>query len=122
MKNFIMIFMLLFFAFPEQALSEVTRLSESTRKEIFIALVHADDRATREAEAKYPTNQANIPMKQLRTYDWEKAYAKNSKENKRLQKKYKNKLMKKYKISEAELKEIDYEAFKKKWPLPPMEK
>ncbi len=74
----------------------------------------------REAEAKYPTDGANIPIDKLRTYDWKAALTKNAEEDERLRKKYERELIQKYKISESELKAIKMEGVAQQWPLPPL--
>lgn len=98
--------------------TEPSRLAESVRHEIFAALVRSQDRATREAEAKYPTDTTNIPLERIRSYDFKTAITKNANEDERLRIKYEKELLKQFKISEAELEVIQKEAFARKWPLP----
>lgn len=105
---------------PRRASSVVSRLREATRREIFAALVRLEDKARREAEAKYPTLGDSIPFDKLRNYDWEGAMRKNMKENERLREEYVRKLLRKYKISKSELQEIGEEADVEQWPLPPL--
>jgi hypothetical protein len=108
------------FSLPGQVSSVVSRLPEATRREIFTVLVRSEDRAMREAEAKYPTDGSKIPIDKLRTYDWDRAFTKNADEDERLRKKYKRELIQKYRISESELEAIKKEALKQQWPFPPL--
>ena len=82
-------------------------------------LVRLEDKARREAEAKYPTLGDNIPFDKLRNYDWEGVMRKNMKENERLREEYVRKLLRKYEISKSELQAIGEEANMEQWPLPP---
>ena len=104
---------------PRRVSSVGSHLQEPTRREIFTALVRLEDKARREAEAKYPTLGHNIPFDKLQNYDWEGAMRKNMKENERLREEYVRKLLRKYKISQSELQAIGEEADVEQWPLPP---
>lgn len=96
----------------------VARLSESRRREIFTALVKSQDKAQAEADAKYSTDANKIPLSQLRAYDFKSAIEKNIEKADHLMKKYRNKVLKKFQISEEELEKISIEAFKENWPMP----
>lgn len=96
----------------------VNRLSESKRKEIYTALVKSEDKAHKEAEAKYPMDSSKIPFSQLKNYDFAGMGKKNVELSNKLMKKYRKELLKKYKISDEELKKISNEAFNEDWPLP----
>ena len=96
----------------------VARLSEQKRKKIFTALVKSEDRADAEAEEKYPFDGSKIPMNKLAHYDFKSAILNFTKESKRLQNKYREKLLKKYRITEEELQKISTEAFSENWPMP----
>src|SRR5688572_25943221 len=94
------------------------RLPEFTRREIFNALVRAQDRATREAEARYPTDANKIPLEKIRTYDWKAALAANHEYEETLNTRYEKELLQKYKISQAELDAVRVEGVEQHWPLP----
>jgi len=96
----------------------VSRFNKEKRKEIYYALIEAEDRASAEAEKKYPTNLNNIPMNQIRDYDFSGMLDKQSRLRDKLIKKYEKQVMKKYKIIEEEVDKISYEAYKDNWPLP----
>jgi hypothetical protein len=107
------------FSIPDTTVAKTnSRLTENVMREIFTALVKSEDRGTREAEARYPTNANNIPDDKLSTYDWKTVLAKNAEYEDTLQQKYQRELLAKYKISEAELDAIRNEASAQQWPLP----
>ncbi len=106
------------FNLPEKHPSPVSRLSEATRQEIFTEWVRIEDLTMKEAEKKYPIDGSNIPIAQLRTYDYVKAFDKYSTENDRLKKIYKSFFIEEYKISESELKNIMMEGLLQNWPYP----
>lgn len=106
---------------PMQAESVVTRLPESKRREIFMALVRSEDRATLEAEAKYPTDGSKIPFNKLRTYDFKGALEKKWQEFERLRDKYEQELLEQYGITQEELDKIRTEAMIEQWPFPPID-
>ena len=106
---------------PRAAKSVVGRLSERERRAIHTDLVRSENRATREAEAKYPINVYMIPMDKLKTYDWETALEKHNQEQDKLNLKYREELLRQYGITKEELKEIRKEALTVQWPLPPMD-
>ena len=82
----------------------------------------AQDKASKEAEAKYPINASNIPMSQLRDYDWKSVFAKNDDLRKRLEKKYETAVLKKYNLTREDMDKVDLEAFEENWPLPTLSK
>ena len=107
------------FTVPDTAVAaSKSRLPENVRREIFSALVRSEDRGTREAEARYPTDANKIPPDKLSTYDWKTVLQKNAEYEDTLQQKYQRELLAKYKISEAELDAIRDEASAQQWPLP----
>jgi hypothetical protein len=108
------------FSLPDSMQSVASRLTESDRREIFAALVRSEDRARREADAKYPTDASKIPMEDLSTYDWLDVGSKNLDESDRLREKYQKELIQAFGISETELEQIKQEAFVEDWPLPPL--
>ena len=96
----------------------LVRIPEKKRKQIFKEYVIAQDRAMKEAEAKYPILASNIPMSQLRDYDWKSAFAKNDELHKRLTKEYETAVLKKYNLTKEDMDKISEEAFEENWPLP----
>jgi len=78
----------------------VTRFSEKKRRRIFNEFIKAQDRATKEAESKYPTEMNNIPLNKWSSYDFDTAISKNSELGNKLRVKY------------------EKEGLKKNWPLP----
>lgn len=99
----------------------ITRLSESQRREIYAALVKSEDRGNDEAAKKYPISGSEIPLNELRTYDFKTAFRRFGDESDRLKTKYKKQLLKKYRISKKELSKISTEGFIKNWPMPEYE-
>jgi hypothetical protein len=104
---------------PTNASKPLDKLSEAVRREIFTAIVAAEDRANREAEKKYPVDSINIPDEKLRDYDWKSAIEKNLRESESLVKKYKMDIARKHKITESELEQIGLEGLERQWPFPP---
>lgn len=103
---------------PEKTSKPLERLPEKVRREIFTAIVAAEDRAYREAEEKFPIDATNIPNDKLRDYDWKSAIEKNVRESESLGKKYKIEITRKYKITESELEQIGDEGLERQWPFP----
>ena len=100
----------------------LVRIPEKKRKQIFKEYVMAQDKASKEAEAKYPINASNIPMSQIRDYDWKSMFAKNDDLGKRLTKKYEAAVLKKYGLTKEEMTKISEEALEENWPLPSLSK
>ncbi len=91
-------------------------LSESKRKEIFRAIVKAEDRAYADAQCMYP-----LPDFLKPGYSQTKASAQVMKQAEALNtltKKYKVDVAKRYGITEEQLRDIAVEATKKNWPIP----
>lgn len=91
-------------------------LSESTRKEIFRAIVTAEDRAYADAERMYPLPDPSEPG-----YSQAKAaeqLVKQAEAGRALSEKYKSEVAKRYGITKAVLDEISVEGLKKNWPIP----
>lgn len=106
------------FSLPKPAETVVQRLSEDLRRTIFAELVRSQDRAMREAEAKYPTDGSNIPISELRTYDFDTAIRKKLEMMDELGPKYERELLQRHGITKQELDDISEEAMNKQWPLP----
>jgi len=97
---------------PEEKLG----LSEATRKQIWIEIVKAEDRATKDAEQRYPLPSPSKPgysqsaarkrIEQQIDLQW------------KLNDKYKNELAKKHGLTLEQLKEIGTEGVTKEWPMP----
>ncbi len=92
-------------------------LNISQRKNIYKGVVAAQDRANKEAERLYPTDASKIPMNKLSTYDWKGMLYKNTNKSRELSKKYEKQVMKEYKLTESQLKEIGSEGAINMWPL-----
>lgn len=107
------------FFLPKPAEKVVQRLSENQRRAIFTELVRAEDRASREAEAQYPTDASKIPINELRTYDFKTVMEKNIEAEKELRLNYRRELLQRHGLTEQELMDIKKEAFNERWPLPP---
>lgn len=91
-------------------------LPESKRKEIFRAVVTAEDRADADAQRMYP-----IPDPSKPGYSQAKANAQIIKQAEvldTLTKKYKAKVAERYGITEEQLRDISVEGLKKNWPMP----
>lgn len=112
---------ILIFPLPKVAKSAVGPLSKRERQAIHAELVRTENRAAREAEAKYPTNVYTMPTDKLKTYDWNTAMAKHKQEQEKLNLKYREELLRQYGITEEKLKEIQEEARAEQWPLPPID-
>lgn len=103
---------------PKPTETDVQRLSENQRRVIFTELVRAERRASREAEAQYPTDPSNIPSRNLKTYDFKTAMQKKMELEEELRAKYMGELLKRYEITRQELDTIKIEALNEQWPLP----
>jgi len=91
-------------------------LPESKRKEIFRAIVTAEDRADADAQRMYP-----LPDPLKPGYSQAKASAQVMKQAEvlnTLEKKYKAEVAKRYGITEEQLWDISVEAIEKNWPMP----
>ncbi len=91
-------------------------LPESKRKEIFRAIVTAEDRAVADAQRMYP-----LPDPLKPGYSQAKAGAQVMKQleaENTLMKKYKTEVAKRYGITKKQLRDISVEAIKKNWPMP----
>ena len=92
-------------------------LPESKRKEIFRAIVTAEDRAYADAQRMYPLPDPSKPG-----YSQAKASEQLKKQAKALNTltdKYKSEVAKRYGITQEQLSDISVEAFVKDWPFPP---
>jgi len=98
--------------------ASVSSLPEARRREIFLALVQSQDRATRDAEARYPTDISRMPLRQIRSYDMKGAVRKNFAENDRLRQRYERELLTAFKLKEPQLRAIEREASANQWPIP----
>jgi len=87
-------------------------LSEAKRKEIWEDTIHAEDRANKEAEQKYPE-----PSPQNRDA-FMAAFEKRQKLSKELLNVYRDELAKKYSITRTQLTEITREGLQKSWAFP----
>lgn len=96
----------------------LTKYSESERKNIFKELVLADDRALEEADEKYPITGEGIPIEELKNIDWDKMTTKHDNLVDKLQKKYVNQVLKKYSLTKEDEKELNREARKENWAWP----
>lgn len=91
-------------------------LPESKRKEIFRAIVNAEDRADKDAQRMYPLSDPLKPgysQAKASTQVKKQAEALNS-----LTKKYKDEVAKRYGITYEQLREISVEGIVKNWPIP----
>jgi len=90
-------------------------LSESTRKEIFRAIVKAERRANKEAEDRFPIpfNNPSLSKEEIRNQLMRQA-----EENNYLMEKYKNNVAKQYRITRKQMTDIVVESFNKNWPQP----
>lgn len=91
-------------------------LSKLTRKEIFKAIVTAEDRANADAERMYP-----LPDPLRPGYSQAKAgeqLKKQAEAGNTLREKYKSEVAKRYGITKAVLDGISVEGIKKNWPMP----
>jgi acetyl-CoA acetyltransferase len=75
-------------------------LSEDQRRQVFMEMTQADQRATKEAEQKYPITEVK----------------KNAEYERALREKYYNAIAKKYKLTVDQLGWVAEEGIKKKWP------
>jgi hypothetical protein len=94
-------------------------LIESKRKEIFIAIVTAEDRADKEAQHMYP-----IPDPLEPGYSREKVgtqWKLQIEAFEKLIKKYRMQVAQLYSITEEQLHEISIEGITKNWPIPPVQ-
>lgn len=107
------------YALPETATVGARRLTIMKRREVFTLLVRAKERALREAEEKYLTIASRLTLEELRTFDLTGSRKNNAAEFERLHKKYREKIMRKFEVSEAQLKAIKKEGGKGDWPLLP---
>lgn len=92
-------------------------LPESKRKEIFRAIVTAEDRAYADAQRMYPLPDPSKPG-----YSQAKASEQIKKQAKTLNTltdKYKSEVAERYGITQEQLSDISVEAFVKNWPFPP---
>jgi len=83
-------------------------LTEGKRKEIFSEVVQAEDRANREAEAKFPLGGSNARQQLERQSDYIHKTAKQ----------YKQDIAKKHGLTEKQLTAISVEGLEKHWPMP----
>jgi len=91
-------------------------LTEIKRKEIFRAIVLAEDRADADAQRMYPLPDPGKPgCSQAKASEELK---KQSQEYNNLMKKYESELAKQYKISQEQLNDISIEGLTKNWPMP----
>ncbi|MEE9555451.1 MAG: hypothetical protein V3W18_14285 [candidate division Zixibacteria bacterium] len=91
-------------------------LPESKRKEIFRAIVTAEDRAVADASRIYPLPDPGKPG-----YSQAKAseqYEKQAEASNTLMEKYKSEVAELYGISQEQVKDISIEALTKNWPMP----
>lgn len=91
----------------------VKRIPEARRKAIFYAIGLSEDRATREADAAYPTDLNTTPADQS-SQDVEP----NAKMNSDLTEKYHGLVRKEYHISDDQFSDIMTEGIEKHWPTP----
>lgn len=91
--------------------SAVRRLSLAQRKQIHDAVVRAEDRATREAEARYPVSCATGPV--------ERQQAENNRElTRRLSEQYRTAVLSEHGVSAEGWNAIQEQARREGWPLP----
>ncbi|HET6441879.1 MAG TPA: hypothetical protein VFH53_05830 [Phycisphaerae bacterium] len=91
-------------------------ISEAKRKEIFKAIVVAEDRATEEAERLHPMPD---PLKAGFSQAKAKAqFEKQAETNQRLVEEYKAELAKQYGLTKEQLQEISVEGIEENWPMP----
>lgn len=88
-------------------------LTEQQRREIFTAMVQAEDKSRIEADKIYPTNPDCVPQSKL-AENFDKNY---ESQNKFLDQ-YKKEIIVKFNITEKIVAEIKNEARKEQWPLP----
>lgn len=86
---------------PSETEDAVSRIPDKTRRQIFKSYCQAENKATDEASEKYPDNRELMGL-----------------EIERLDKKYKGKVQKEYKLSKSELERIAKEGGAKNWPAP----
>lgn len=100
-------------AYLQAKRSETPRqgLSEAKRKEIFRALVKAEDRATSEAQRHYPV--MCVGVAEVRANQERHTELRDS-----LDAVYTDSIKERYGISEATVDSIDTEALRERWPLP----
>ena len=105
---------------PEtQSGAVVSRLSEATRREVFTALVRAQDRAHREAKTQHAIDESLLTRapERYRQHVIDMTNAQYE-ESKRLTEKYESQVLDEFAITRAELDTIGIEALKEDWPLP----
>ena len=94
-------------------------LTEDKRRQIYKEIVNSEDRAQAEADRQYPISGRstwNLSQSELLN-----RMDKNTELMRRLEEKYKFDLMKKYRITREQLKEIIYEGLSENWPMPKFE-
>lgn len=84
------------------------------RKQIFAEIVTAEDKAQKEANAKYPTD----PSVVTDTAKLKENVDQNAELSTNLQKQYRQEVLNKYKLTEDASKEISLEGVKANWPMP----
>jgi len=92
-------------------------LSEGQRREIYAAIVRAEDRAGKEAEAMYPLPEIMSP-----TYSRENARVQMQREaeaRQQLMQQYRAEVARRYGITNDVEKQIGLEGLEKNWPMPP---
>jgi hypothetical protein len=104
---------------PKEASEIAGRLSDHTRKAIWADAFLAGARAEQEASLKFPISQEGMSRQQVKTYNWKTAMKNWAKENERLRLKYKEEVLRKYDITEAQLQQVVTEAIIEAWPEPP---
>lgn len=108
------------FTLPENVNPDklLTRIPEKTRQAIWNAVIKAEDRAEKEAEAKYPLKASQMSIEKIQKYDFDKASDLHYDMSDRLTKKYREIVFAEYKITKDEMSKITEEGLRKKWPMP----
>jgi hypothetical protein len=105
---------------PEtQSGAVVSRLSEATRREVFAALVRAQDRADHEAQKKHAVDESLLTSapERYRQHVIDVTNAQYE-ESKKLAEQYESQVLEEFAITREELDAIRLEAHKEDWPLP----
>jgi len=97
----------------------VSRLSEANRREVFTALVRAQDRADREAKKQHAIDESLLTRapERYRQHVIDVTNAQYE-ESKKLTEQYESQVLEEFVITRAELDTIRIEALKEDWPLP----
>jgi hypothetical protein len=105
---------------PEtQTSAGVSRLSEATRREVFAALIRAQDRADHEAKLRHAVDESLLTQapERYRQHVIDVTNAQYE-ESKKLTEQYESQVLEEFVITRAELDAIRIEALKEDWPLP----